>query len=146
MGRGGPYNGKGTPCNGNISIVKGTLPVIRPTPGLITGRVADFAAEKTEKVEYIRPGPSIRYKAIGGLLSVIRPGPYMRGNTVVYSYFDPKFSLIPIFYSLFINSLKHFPQSIPLPSPAPAQQSNFGAMYHILGGGKYLHSSDQEKP
>ena len=38
----GPYNGKGTPYNGNISIVKGTLPVIRPTPGLITGRVADF--------------------------------------------------------------------------------------------------------
>ena len=38
--------------------------------------------KKTEKVEYIRPGPSIRYKAIGGLLSVIRPGPYMRGNTV----------------------------------------------------------------
>ena len=34
-------------------------------------------------MEYIRPGPSIRYKAMGGLLSVIRPGPYMRGNTVV---------------------------------------------------------------
>ena len=33
-------------------------------------------------MEYIRPGPSIRYKAMGGLLSVIRPGPYMRGNTV----------------------------------------------------------------
>ena len=41
-GRGGPNNGKGAPYNGNISIVKGTLPVIRPTPGLITGRVADF--------------------------------------------------------------------------------------------------------
>ena len=37
-------------------------------------------------MEYIRPGPSIRYKAMGGLLSVIRPGPYMRGNTVGQLY------------------------------------------------------------
>ena len=55
-GRGGPYNGKG-------------------------GRFLPLK-KKTEKVEYIRPGPSIRYKAMGGLLSVIRPGPYKRGNTV----------------------------------------------------------------
>ena len=31
--------------------------------GLITGRVADFRRWKNGKVEYIRPGPSIRYKA-----------------------------------------------------------------------------------
>jgi len=82
-GGGGPYNGKGTPYNGNISIVRGTLPVIRPTPGLITGRVAYFLPlNKTEKVKYIRPGPSIRYKVMGGLLSVVRVGPYIRGYTV----------------------------------------------------------------
>ena len=70
--------------------LRGTLPVIRPSPsrykahpGPYNGKGGRFLPlKRTEKVEYIRPGPSIRYKAMGGLLSVIRPGPYMRGNTV----------------------------------------------------------------
>ena len=51
--------------------------------GPVTGRVVDFAAEKTEILKHIKPGPSIRYKAMGSLLSVVRPGPYTRGDTVL---------------------------------------------------------------